>query len=207
MHVSHNANLKSYWPYTEALHVKYECLIGHRTLWILNISSSVVYKQWWHHFIMISHLHVVTGFNQINQSMNLDDRAGDTVDSVCVTSEKDMALQQQIWSTFVIVLWCCKTKITDETRILVLVRVLWDMISKIYWQFWHSFFKNALEGSYNFYPIEIRWSKMTLSVWHQCQWQCDVCIDYDVSLYQHISGTFMSFCFEKQNDTHKHKKT
>ena len=30
-----------------------------------------------------------------------DDHAGDTVTSVCVTNEKDMALQRQIWSTFV----------------------------------------------------------------------------------------------------------
>ena len=33
-----------------------------------------------------------------------DDCGGDTVTSVCVTNEKDMALQQQIWSTFVTVI-------------------------------------------------------------------------------------------------------
>ena len=37
-----------------------------------------------------------------------DDHAGDPVTSVCVTNEKDMALQWQIWSTFVTVLWCRK---------------------------------------------------------------------------------------------------
>ena len=84
--------------------------------------------------------------------------------SVCDTNEKDMALLQQIWSTFATVLWFSKTKITDGTGILVLVRVLWDMISKIYWQFWHSFFKNALESSYNFNPIEITWRKIKCSV-------------------------------------------
>ena len=94
----------------------------------------------------------------------LDDRGGDTVTSVCVTNEKDMALQWQIWSPSVTVLWCSKTKISDGTRILVLVRVLWDMISKVYWQFWHSFFKNALESSYNFNPIEITWRNLVRSV-------------------------------------------
>ena len=48
-----------------------------------------------------------------------DDRAHNTVTSVCVTNGKDMALQQQIWSTFV-----HKTKIQDRARTLVLVRVL-----------------------------------------------------------------------------------
>ena len=96
--------------------------------------------------------------NQLDHE--LDDRAGDTVTSVRVTNEKDMALQLQIWPTFVTVLvWINKTKITEGAEILVLVRVLGDMISKIYWQFWHSFFKNALESSYNFNPIEIMWSK------------------------------------------------
>ena len=62
--------------------------------------------------------------------------------------------------TFVTVLWCSKTKITDGTGILVLVRVLWDTISKIYWQFWRSFFKNELQSKYNLNPIEITWRKM-----------------------------------------------
>ena len=41
-----------------------------------------------------------------------------------------MALQRQIWSTFVTVLWCSKTEITDETEILVFVWGLWEMTSK-----------------------------------------------------------------------------
>ena len=93
-----------------------------------------------------------------------DDSASDRVIFVCITNEKDMALQQQIWSTFVTVLWCSQTKITDRTRILILMRVFWDMISKIYWQFWHSFFKNVLESSYNFNRIAITWRKMVRSV-------------------------------------------
>ena len=65
------------------------------------------------------------------------------------------------FETYVTVLWCSKTEITDGTGILVLVRVLWDiMISKIYWhKFQHSFFKNAHESRYYFNPTEIMWSK------------------------------------------------
>ena len=120
--------------------------------------------QWWRHFIMLPYQHVVTGSSikkkgkkkkKPNHQNKTDDRAGDTVTCVCVTNEKNMALQQQIWSTFVTVLWFRKTKTTDGTGILVLLRVLQDMVSKIHWQFWHSFFKNALESSYNFHPIEI----------------------------------------------------
>ena len=51
------------------------------------------------------------------------------------------ALQRQIQSTFVTLLWFRKTEIQDRAWILVLVRVLWVTISKIYRQFWHSFFK------------------------------------------------------------------
>ena len=99
---------------------------------------------------------------QTNQpEQESDDCAGDTVTSVGVTNEEDLALQWQIWSTFC---RCSKTKITDRTGTLVLVRVSWDMISKIYWQFWHSFFKNALESGYNFNPIEIMWRKMIHSI-------------------------------------------
>ena len=93
-----------------------------------------------------------------------DDHAGDLVTSVCVTNEKDTAQQRQIWSTSFIVLWCSKIEITDGTGIFGLVRVLWDIIFKIYWQFWQSFFKNALESSYNFNPIEITWRKMVRTV-------------------------------------------
>ena len=66
----------------------------------------------------------------------------------------------KIRSTFVIVLWFSKTEITDGTGILVLVRVLWDVISKIYWQFRHCFLQIRLEICYNFCPIEITWRKM-----------------------------------------------
>ena len=46
--------------------------------------------------IMLPNQHVVTCSNQANQSMNRRDRTGDTVSSVGVTNEKDMALQRQM---------------------------------------------------------------------------------------------------------------
>ena len=109
-----------------------------------HITATYVYTlvQWWCHSVMLLNLHMVVGSSD-------SDSSGDTATSVCVINEKDMALQWQIWSPFVTVLWCSKTKITEETRILGLVRVLCDMISKIYWQILHSFFKNVLESSYN----------------------------------------------------------
>ena len=117
--------------------------------------------QWWHRFIMPVHNTWQLVPNKSEHES--DDHASGTVTSVYITNEKDMALQRQIWSTFVTLLWCSKTKITNGTGILVLVRVLWDMISKIYWQFWHSFLKNVLESIYNFNPIEITWRKMVHS--------------------------------------------
>ena len=41
---------------------------------------------------------------------------------------------------------------------------LWVMISKIYWQFWHSFFKYTFKSSSNFLSIGITWRKMARSV-------------------------------------------
>ena len=136
--------------------------------------------QWWRHFITLSYHHMVTGSKQTNHTMN---RMIPQYFCVCYQWDRYMAFQQQIWSPFVIVLWFSKTKITDRTGILVLVRVLWDMISKIYWKFWHSFFQNTLESSYNFCPTEITWRKMVRSfcltpvslatwrlhtLWHHC---------------------------------------
>ena len=94
----------------------------------------------------------------------LGDRAGNTLSSVCVTNGKDMALQRQIWSTFVTVLWFRKTKIKNRAGILILVRVLWVTISKIYWHFWHNFFKFTFKRSSIFYPKEITGRKMARSV-------------------------------------------
>ena len=130
---------------------------------------------------------------QTNQPEHeLDDQAGDPVSPVCITNEKGKAQQQQIWSTFVTVLWCSKTKITDRTEILVLVRVLWGMIFKIYWQFWHSFFKNALESSCNFNPIEIMWRNMVRSVCLKpvlmAMWRLHTLRRFTVPAYWHVGG-------------------
>ena len=140
--------------------------------------------QWWRYLIMLLHQPVVTGSKQTNQSMN---QMIDSNFCACYQWER-LALQWQIWSTFVTLLWCSKVKITDGTRIFVLVRVLWDMISKIYRQFWQSFFKKCTWNQLQFNPIKIIWRKMVCvqCVWNQCQWQSDVCIHYDVSLYQRI---------------------
>ena len=53
-----------------------------------------------------------------------DDRTGNTESSVCIINGENMALQRQIPSIFVTVLWFSKTKIQDRAGILVLVRVL-----------------------------------------------------------------------------------
>ena len=80
------------------------------------------------------------------------------------------------------VLWFSKTNFTDGTRILLLVRVLWDMISKLYWQLWHSFFKNKY--TWNLLQFLSHWNNVeklyVQFLWHQCQWRCEVCIHYDV---------------------------
>ena len=52
-------------------------------------------------------------FQTKQKDYDSDDCAGDRVTSVCVTNEKDVAFQRQIWSTFVSVLLCIKTKIPD----------------------------------------------------------------------------------------------
>ena len=77
-----------------------------------------------------------------------DDCTGNT--HVCVTSEKDMALQQQIWSTFVTVLWFIKTKITDGNRILVFVGYNFQ----IYWKCWQHSSKIHLKVVAIFVPLK-----------------------------------------------------
>ena len=102
---------------------------------------------------------------------------GSTLDS----KGKIWHFSDTIWSTFVTVLWFSKTEIADETGILALVRVLWDVIFKILWQFWHSFFKNTLESSYNFCPIEMMFNLFDININGNMTF-----VHYDVSLYQRI---------------------
>ena len=76
-------------------------------------------------------------------------------------------------------MWFRKTEIQD------FVWVLWVTISQIYWQFWHSFFKYTFKSGSNFHPIEKRGEKWRVQfVWNEYQWKRDVCIHYDVLLYQ-----------------------
>ena len=95
-----------------------------------------------------------------------------------------MALQRQIWSTFVTVLWCSKTEITHWTRILF----LWESCEIWFPKFTDNFgivsskmhLKAVLILLNNVQKIGVQF------LWHQCQCQRDVwhCIHYDISLYQ-----------------------
>ena len=102
------------------------------------------------------------------------------------TNGKDIAVQLHIWSTFVMLLWLRKTEIQDRVWILVLVRVLWVMISRIYWQFWHSFFKFMFKSSSFFIPLGYRGGNGDKFVWNQCQGNHYFLHTYDVSLPQWI---------------------
>ena len=84
-------------------------------------------------------------------------------------------------------LYCSKTKIQDRAGILVLVRVLWVRISKIYWQFL-QFLQIYILKQFKFLS---HWNNMekngAFSLFEtQCHWKRDICIHYDVSLYQRI---------------------
>ena len=61
------------------------------------------------------------------------------------------------------------------------------MISKIYWEFWHSIFKNALESSYNFITIEMEtngtFSLLETSVSGNITCAYIMMFHYDVSPY------------------------
>ena len=95
----------------------------------------------------------------------------------------------KIWSTFVVtVLWFSKTEITDKTGILVLVRVLWDVISKNLLKILALFLQKYTWKQSQFLSHWDNVEKLVQFVWNQCQWRRDVCIHYDVSLYQCIQG-------------------
>ena len=112
--------------------------------------------QWRRHFIIF--FNAITPahgncFQTCNQPEHeSDDYTGST--HMCVTSEKDMVLQQQIWSTFVTVVWFINIKFSENFGII---------LQKYTW------------GSNNFRTIEIPGEKWYVRfVWHQCQWQRDV---------------------------------
>ena len=61
-----------------------------------------------------------------------DDRAGNLVTSMCVTNEKDTDCSGKFNQHLLLICGSVKTKIQDRAGILVLVRVLRNIISKIY---------------------------------------------------------------------------
>ena len=88
-----------------------------------------------------------------------DDRAGDTVTSVCVTNEKDIALQQHSWSTFVTELWCSKTNILNREIGSCEIRFL-----KFTDNFGLVSSKMHMKTVTILIPTEITWKKMARSV-------------------------------------------
>ena len=90
-----------------------------------------------------------------------DDRADDTVFVCVTTNEKDTAQRQILSTTFVTVLWCSKTVITDVIGILVLVRYDFQNLTV---NIGIVSSRMHLKTSHNFNPIEITWRKMVSSV-------------------------------------------
>ena len=110
--------------------------------------------KWWRHLTMLWYRHKV-----VPNKLTRANRTIMLIFCMCFTNGKDI-VQSQIWSTFVAELWLRKTKIQDRVWILVLVRVLWVRISRI----WHSFFNFTFKSSSIFYPIGITWRKWRRSV-------------------------------------------
>ena len=77
------------------------------------------------------------------------DSAGNTVSSVCVTNGKD---DRHFSSKFDqhLSLYCGSSQAEFQTGLGYGEANLLVMISKIYWQFWHTFFKYTCGSSYNF---------------------------------------------------------
>ena len=122
--------------------------------------------EWWRYVIVMSIPTRGNWFQTNPLEHESDDHADDTVQYLLfvLPMGKDMALQRSIWSRFVTILWFHKAEISDRDGRSVLVRALWITISKINWQFWHSFVKNIIESSYNFYSNDITWRKTVRSV-------------------------------------------
>ena len=134
-----------------------KCKIG--IIWNVGKSSTLV--QWWRYLIILSIPTHGNWFqtNRIPLEHGSDDCPDNTVYSVLPMGkirhfsgkfDQDLSL------------YCGSIKPKFQTGLGDWF--LWVMISKIYWQFWHSFFKNTYESSYNFYPIEITWRKIEHSV-------------------------------------------
>ena len=95
----------------------------------------------------------------------------------------------------VTVLWYSKTKITDRARILVFVRVLWDMISKIYRQFWQSFFKKYFKEVTNWIPlnkVEKIIRSICLKPVSMATWRLDKWWRFTVPVYRDMIANIVS---------------
>ena len=117
----------------------------------------------------------------------LNDHAGNTVFSVCVANGKDMALQRQIWSRFVTALWFRKTEFQTGLG----DRFLWQSCELWFPKFTDNlalFLQKYIWKQLNFLPHSniVKKNGTFCLLWNQCQWKRDVCIHYDVSLYQRI---------------------
>ena len=144
---------------------------------------------------------VMTSFNHVMiptrgkwfQTNPPEHESDDRADLLCVLQVVKIwhfssKLDQLLW------LFCPENQLKSEVMILILVRVLWGTISKIYWQIWQSFFKCTFKSSFIFYSSGVMCRKWHIQfVWNQCQGNHDVCM-HDVSLYQRITVIF-SLCF------------
>ena len=138
---------------------------------------------------------VMTSFNYVMiptrgnlfQTNSLEHESGNWAHLLCFTNGKAVAVQLQIWSTFVAVLWLCKTKIQDRVWILILARVLWwVMISRINWQFWYNSFTLTFTNSSIFYPIGITWRKWR---WSSL---------FEISVKETVTFAYMTFHFPSE---------
>ena len=137
--------------------------------------------QWLRHFIMLPYQDVVTGSKHTNQTMN---RMIAHYFCVCERYGILAAKFDQLLS-----LYCDSVKVKLQTG--PGYWFLWESCEMWFPKFIDNFgivsSKIHVKADTIFYPIEITWKKWNVQfVWHQCQSQRDVCIHYDVSLYQRI---------------------
>ena len=98
------------------------------------------------------------------QTNQPDHESDDHAILLCVLPKRTWHFSSKIWSTFVTVLWCSKTEITDGPG----YWFLWDSCEIWFPKFTDNFgivsSKIHLKAVTIFNPIEITWSKMVRSV-------------------------------------------
>ena len=109
------------------------------------------------------------------------------------TNGKDIAVQWQIWWHLLQYCGSVKPKFKSRVWILVLVRVFWVRISKIYWQLWHSF------------KFFIPWRK-----WQPCS-LFETCVKdietfaYIMMLHFNMNRRIKTYANQLRQDTRKNK--